>query len=94
MGPLGKACKICTADQKQKSVKKVPEVPEWPTIVGNNQTGEVLQEATGLIVNGLTKAAGLTICHQNGLNGQPCLCWFPGFSTPRAGIIHKLHFDN
>jgi hypothetical protein len=51
MGSLGKACKKCAADQKQKNVKKVHGVPEWPAVVGNNQSGEVLQEVTGLTAN-------------------------------------------
>jgi len=47
MGPLGKACKKCVTDQNQKNVKKVSAVSEWPAIVSNNQSGEVLQEVTG-----------------------------------------------
>ena len=52
MGPLGKACKKCVTDQDRKNVKKVSAVSEWPAIVRNNQSGEVLQEVTGLSVNG------------------------------------------
>jgi hypothetical protein len=49
MEPLGKACKKCDTDQKQKNVSGVPE---WPAIVSNTQSGEVLQEVTGLTANG------------------------------------------
>ena len=54
MRPLGKACKKCMADQKQKNVKKVPGVSVCLAVVYNNQSGEaaVVQEVTGLTVNG------------------------------------------
>jgi hypothetical protein len=47
MGPLCKACKKCVTDQNQNNVEKLSGVSEWPAIVSNNQSGEVLQEVTG-----------------------------------------------
>jgi hypothetical protein len=41
MEPLDKACKKGTTDQKRKNVKKIPDVPEWPAVVGDNQSDEL-----------------------------------------------------
>ena len=52
MGPVDKVCKKGVTDQKHKNVKKVSKGSEWPAIVSNNQSGEVLQEVTELTANG------------------------------------------
>jgi len=63
--------------------------------VNDNQSGEALQEVNGAYSEWcvLTKAPRLifiAICHHNGLGGQPWLCWFPGFSTPRLRMFERL----
>jgi hypothetical protein len=84
MGPLGKACKKYAADEKQKNVKQICGVPEWPTVVSNNQNRQGLVRSNWTCSKWwiLTKAPGLiniAICHQNGLGGQSCIR-FLGFT--------------
>jgi hypothetical protein len=77
MGPLGKACRKCVTDQKQKIVKKVSGVSEWQGLARSNRVYSewwVLTTDTRVII--------IVIHHQIGLDGQPCLHWFPGSSVP------------
>jgi hypothetical protein len=52
MGPLGKACKKCAADQKQKNVKRYAECQSDPLLLVIIRIGKVLQKVTGLAANG------------------------------------------
>jgi hypothetical protein len=81
MVPLGKACKKYAVGQKQRSVEKVPEGPEWPAIVGNNQSGEILPVIIRMVPQchlarharnmRLVRSRGASKRYLRGQSGQP-----------------------
>ena len=66
----------CVTDQKQKIVQKVSGVLEWRGLTSNGVYSEwwVLTTTPRVII--------IVIRQQIGLDGQPCLHWFPGSSVP------------
>ena len=43
VGPLGKACKKCVTDQKQKNIEKLPGVSEWRGLASVGTAGNCSQ---------------------------------------------------